>query len=182
MNEMRIWCISDSHFGHDKMVEYCGRPKDFSRQIVSNLSKMCRDDDILIHLGDICMGEDKYWHNAVIDRLNCKKWLVRGNHDKKSNSWYLAHGWDFVCEQFTDTYFGKEILFSHVPQRDNGTFNLNIHGHLHNNLERLKRKEYVTPDEEARNIGVVDILTPKHKLIALEFTGYKPVNLNEVLT
>lgn len=178
---MNIWLSSDSHFGHDNMVQYCGRPKDFSQRIAKSLFENCKFGDILVHLGDVCFGSDELWHNRYVLPLPCKKWLVRGNHDKKSNSWYLSHGWDFVCEQFSDTLFGKKILFSHIPQKLSDGFDFNIHGHLHNNLERLKRKEWVTPNEEERNKGVVDILTPKHKLVAMEYTNYQPVDLRKFL-
>lgn len=187
---MRIWITTDTHFGHDNMVQYCDRPVDFGEKIAKGLFNNCKFGDVLIHLGDVCIGKDEYWHNKYIKTLPCKKWLVRGNHDKKSDKWYLEHGWDFVAMKFQIYYQGKSILFTHIPELDRkleerllgaGSFDINIHGHFHNTLDRLKRKEWVTPTEEERNKGVVDILCPKHKLLALEFTNYQPVILDNLI-
>lgn len=177
--EKKFWLTTDTHFNHDKMVEYCDRPKDFEKIISKGLFSIPQED-ILIHLGDVCIGNDEYVHNAYIKPLYCKKWLVRGNHDTKSDKWYLEHGWDFVAKTFSGLYFGKKVMFSHKPQEDNG-FDVNIHGHFHNTLERLKRKDWVTPDEEYRNTHDLSVLTEKHKLLALEFTKYQPVLLNTFL-
>ena len=82
------------------------------------------------------MEKDDIVHKFIVDELKCKKILVKGNHDSKSNSWYLEHGWDFVCEEFKDTLYGKNILFSHYPKVWDGVYDLNIHGHFHNSDHR----------------------------------------------
>ena len=164
------------------MIEYCNRPKGFEQIILNNLSKTINsNDNLLIHLGDFCIGEDAKWHNIILSSLPCKKWLIRGNHDRKSNNWYFTHGWDFIAEQFLDTYFGKKILFSHTPQKDVGNFDLNIHGHFHNNLHRLLEGRYVIEGEKERNEIDLANLTPKHKLLAIENTNYQPVLLKSFL-
>jgi len=164
---MNYWIITDTHFGHDIMIECCERPLKFENQIMSNIAKAVKDNDILIHLGDICFGKDEYWHNEL-QKIHCKKWLVKGNHDSKSVAWYLAHGWDFVCNSFTLNIFGGDILFSHRPEEDNGFF-LNIHGHFHNT-------DYQTHEPE-----LAVLLTEKHILLALEYNNYLPYNLKSVV-
>lgn len=88
--------------------------------------------DCLIHIGDVCIGKDTEMHKKYIEPLICRKILVLGNHDRKSWSWYMEHGWDFVCDVFRLTYGGKVILFSHKPAYWDGEWEVNIHGHLHN--------------------------------------------------
>ena len=177
---MKYWITTDTHFGHDKMPEYCGRPENFSSRILTGFLKI-PEGDVLIHLGDVCIGKDEYHNDVMQSHLSCKTWLVRGNHDKKSDSWYMAHGWDFVATGIRMIQHGKKVLLSHVPQPDDGWFDLNIHGHLHNNLPRIKRKEWVTPDEEERNKGLVELLTPKHLLVSLELHGYEPKRLDSLI-
>jgi len=163
------------------MTEYCGRPDNFEDIIKAELSNVVTRDDILIHLGDICIGRDKE-KNTWFGTLPCHKILVRGNHDKKSNRWYLVHGWDFVCEAFSDRLYDKNILFSHHPKNVDG-YDLNIHGHFHNSLPRLLRGEFVVDGEEECNRQDLHRLTEdKHKLIALENTDYRPVDLEKLLT
>lgn len=132
---MKYWLITDTHLGHKKLIDL-GRDSDFEEKIINSL-KIIRPEDTLIHLGDICIGNDKEF-NQVFTSLPCKKILVRGNHDNKSYSWYYDRGWDFVCEYMRMRFKGKEILLSHMPllAEDSETtlyknVDKNIHGHLH---------------------------------------------------
>ena len=108
-------------------------------------------------------------HAKWIRPLPYKKVLIRGNHDRKSANWYLDHGWDMVCDGFRLEVFGKKILFTHVPQKDDGWFDLNIHGHFHNSDHRSCEPEFVK------------LLTDKHILLSLENTDYKPVLLEKLI-
>jgi len=125
---------------------------------------MIHSQDVLIHLGDICMRDDAVWHSRFMYGMVCKKWLIRGNHDRKSAVWYLNHGWDFVADNFLMTRHGMKILFSHTPQPDSG-YDINIHGHFHNN----------SPDSYEKELS--DIMTDKHRLLILEYIDYRPVKL-----
>lgn len=131
---MSFWLVSDTHFGHDKIKEYEGRPDKFELKILNCLLDNMESKDTLIHLGDICIGNDEKWHENLC-MVPGKKWLIRGNHDKKNIEWYLSHGWSSVCDYFVLNYFGNKILFSHKPIYDIPC-NVNIHGHLHNNEHR----------------------------------------------
>ena len=104
---MKIYAISDTHFGHDKLVELSGRPTGFSNKILKNLAP-CKGD-LLIHCGDFCIGEDEEHHEAFLKATVgfSTRVLVKGNHDHKSYGWYLSHGWDFVCESFTAFTSGR---------------------------------------------------------------------------
>jgi calcineurin-like phosphoesterase family protein len=165
---MKIWIITDTHFGHNKMIEFCGRPEGFEDLILSNIHRLVQNGDIIIHLGDFCIGSDEKWHQKFLTIANCKTILVRGNHDHKSDSWYIRQGWDMVCETFSNTYFGKNILFSHKPQADNG-YDINIHGHFHNSGHHLHEAE------------LLSIQNPKQKLLAIENTNLCPVLLETFL-
>lgn len=167
----KIWLLGDTHFGHAKMLEYCDRPGGFENRILKGL-KVIDEKSILIHLGDFCIGDDKKWHDIFFRALKAHKAiLVKGNHDGKSNSWYYSNGWDFVCEHFTDTCFGKKILFSHVPlsRRKHDDYDLNIHGHFHNSDHRSHEPELVA------------IKNKRQKLFAVEYTNYQPVLLKTFL-
>jgi len=160
---MRFWITTDLHLGHKKIIEY-GRPEDFEEKIFKSHSRLT-EKDVLICLGDVSLGQNEEMHAKYIQPLACKKWLVKGNHDSKSNNWYLRHGWDFVCRNFKDIYYGKKILFSHIPQVDDGWYDLNIHGHLHDDDHRI--------DEIQTN--------EKQMLLALEHTNYQPVSLEHFI-
>lgn len=163
---INTYITTDTHFFHkEKMLKWCGRPDDYEKRIIKGF-KSLSSTDILVHLGDICIGEDKYVHDKIISQIPCKKILVRGNHDKKSNTWYLRNGWDFVCTSFFDKCFGLKIMFSHRPYTWDGIYDINIHGHLHNLGHRT--------DE-------VDKMHCMNYLISLEKMGYYPISLRSIV-
>lgn len=159
---MNYWIITDTHFGHDAIMEYCDRPHDFEIRIMRNLRKVINDDDILIHLGDFCWGDYSEWHKDFMNHVKCKRWLIKGNHDKKSNTWYHKHGWDCVADNVTLTLYGETILFSHRPVLTEGNF-INVHGHHHNTSHH--------PEDE---------IDDRHRLVFLEH-DYIPINLRKII-
>lgn len=164
-NNMRFWITTDTHLGHNRMIEF-GRPENFEEKILKSFSPLERND-VLIHLGDVCIGHDEENHKRLLDAIPCKKWLIKGNHDHKSTSWYLDHGWDFVANTFSLAYGGKRIIFSHVPQdTDKLGMDLNIHGHLHDNNHRTEDYPF---------------MSDKNILLALEYTDYQPRLLETLL-
>jgi calcineurin-like phosphoesterase family protein len=160
---MRIFVISDTHFGHKALsAEYMSRPENFTRKTLENWNRLVNPDDLIIHLGDVALGGPKIWAETI-PVLPGRKILVTGNHDKKNLSWYMANGFDFCCSSFNWYYFGLEIVFSHEPQLQ-GNFGLNIHGHLHLN----RHQEYETDQ--------------RHFLFSLESAGYQPVLLETIVS
>jgi len=153
---MKIWIISDSHFGHKNIIKYCNRPENFAEIILINLLKYVREDDVLLHLGDVCFKDFDGFHNQYIKPLQCKKWLVKGNHDNASNSFYLKY-WDFVGDSISLAHHKKNILFTHIP-REKHEYDINIHGHLHNSGHRG---------------NIIDGCF----LIAMEYINYRPITL-----
>ena len=163
---MKFWIITDMHLGHTKLVEDKLRPEGYSEKILKNLFRVVTINDILIDLGDICFEDCAMWHERLA-MLPCKRWLIKGNHDSQSTSWYLGHGWSTVCDSLSLKMYGKNVLFSHIPLIDTG-YDLNIHGHFHDfTMERIKEKE---PQ-------IYSILNPKHRLVSLEATHYQPMTL-----
>jgi calcineurin-like phosphoesterase family protein len=117
----------------------------------------------LIFLGDICIGNDRDVHDFYVKDLPCKKILVRGNHDVKSYSWYIDHGWDLVVEQLKIKLFGKTILFSHIPEGlAHIGWDVCIHGHFHNMMHRPEcfirhNKSYLLYSPELENYKLCEL-------------------------
>lgn len=160
---MNYWIISDTHFNHIKLEEWGGRSGDWQQKLWDGLESI-PSEDTLIHLGDICIGNDAEIHERI-DRLQCRKILVRGNHDKKSVQWYMEHGWDFVVDSFELIFQGNYLYFSHRPTPQMHHFTHNIHGHTHGNLHRSE--EYTSYYDPTY-----------HKDISPELVGYKPLRLD----
>jgi calcineurin-like phosphoesterase family protein len=134
---MKIWVIADTHFYHENIKRYQGRPDDFNQQIIRNWNKLVAYDDVVIHLGDVIFGLDKEKRlPSLMASLPGKKILCRGNHDPKPAEWYMERGFDFTC----DYYVYQDVAFSHAPLtplppqtlvNDGRLVSLNIHGHFH---------------------------------------------------
>jgi len=134
MSRRNYWLLPDTHFGHTKLVREGHRPQSYVEKILVQASRVVREGDVLIHLGDVCIGDDAFWSSEMNSVLpGVKRWLIRGNHDNKSMGWYLDHGWDFVADAVIMDVFGARVALSHVPMATNSTgYDINIHGHHHN--------------------------------------------------
>jgi calcineurin-like phosphoesterase family protein len=176
--DRKIWLIGDTHFDHSKMCEYCGRPENFNELIINNWTKMIAPTDLVYHLGDVYFGR-KGNFQSCIEFLPGIKILIKGNHDREREQWYLNHGFAAVFNSVIVTVAVKvnnhtivyqRTLLSHRPMPINEVdCSVNIHGHFHNNP--------LTQCEK----GLVSLLTPDHYLFSLEDTNYKPVLLNNAI-
>jgi calcineurin-like phosphoesterase family protein len=151
------WLTTDLHFSHKGMIELCGRPQDFEKRIVRHWDRLVKPSDTVVCMGDICIGDDKDVHQKYIEKLPGLKILVKGNHDKKSDTWYESNGWQIVCNVLLIERYGYKIALSHKPLGESDLYDINIHGHQHT----THPKGY-TPDG-------------KRFLLSLEHEKYEPV-------
>ncbi len=159
---MKVYVISDTHWGHSALHDiFRERPEDFGRRITAEWWNAVSDDDLVVHLGDVHFGKVAEW-SALVPSLPGRKVLVLGNHDKRSVLWYMKNGFEFCCSSFQWEMFGLQIHFTHEPVTD-GTFDLNIHGHLHDGKHR--ECEY---DE-------------RQFLVSLETSKYRPLQLESII-
>src|SRR5260221_238147 len=139
---MNIWIIGDTHFGHDNMIPYCGRPTNFDDILIKNWNKVVKEEDLVIHLGDVIMGRNAQERlPEILKQLPGKKILCRGNHDVEKK-WgagvhFMEAGFDFVTDSFVyDIYAFSHCPLTPLPHQSNFHWNreveLNIHAHFHN--------------------------------------------------
>lgn len=172
---MNYWLISDTHFNHTKLSEWGGRSGDWVEQMWKGIRDIPAGD-ILIHLGDVCIGNDLPINTFLTATMHSKGngkrakcILVRGNHDNNSLSWYEDAGWDFVCDGIELLYMGHYLHLTHRPARPQGNNTYNIHGHTHGNLHRSE--EYVEYyDAEHYHID-----------ISPELVGFTPIRLDTLI-
>jgi len=159
-----IWIITDTHFGHDNIIEYCGRPKDYNERIVKAWRDKVSSQDTIIHMGDIRFGKGSDGWDSKIHGLPGNKILLRGNHDKNTSHKYHTQGWMLVVEGLLmGSEFGG-VWITHRPARPEDWWNVNLHGHIHNAEER--------PYEGYNKIYI---------RFALEIHGYTPQPLDSFL-
>lgn len=194
----KTYVVSDWHLNHGNIKTYCQRPDNFTELIEKRHNETVKPEDFVIVLGDILIG-NKRDGVEIIRRMNGRKFLVRGNHDRdKSCDWWMRNGFDFAGDQLVY----RHVLFTHepyVPQWDDhlqplseteprpprlfgGVLSLphgcewNIHGHLHNIWEGFGYKN-------GEHVGVypTKLWYPWQRLFALEYTNYRPVELGKFL-
>ena len=129
----KTFLITDTHWDHWKMIEYCGRPSNFNKLILNQWKATVQPQDIVYHLGDVIWGrQDKLIQ--IMSSLPGTKILIRGNHDKNhSNNWFIQAGFAAVLEKAQLS----GVILSHFPvfmtEEELKRDIINVHGHFHNN-------------------------------------------------
>lgn len=159
---MKVFIISDTHFGHENIIRYCDRPfnnvKEMDKAIIDNWNSVVGKDDLVIHLGDVSFyNKDKTRH--IITNLNGRKMLIMGNHDNHSESFYKDCGFHTVSR--FPIVWNEFYLLSHAPLAlSETTPYFNFYGHVHNDSK------------------YVDTLTSK--CVSVERTNYTPIFIMEM--
>ena len=174
---MKIYIISDTHFYHDNIIGFCNRPADHNELLIDNLSRTIGREDVLYHLGDVIFRtpEAEAKLKSILSLIPGRVYLIRGNHDKWTDTKYLICGFAGVF----DSIGIGDILLTHEPTFiAGGVYKLNIHGHLHNLGYSSKR----TKGEEFDAFGgTYDCFNDgKHILYSPELENYKPIELSRI--
>ena len=139
-----IWFTSDWHLGDDRLGIEEGKPNVFFRPfssieeqnntIINNCNKYVKEDDILIHLGDVCFNSD---YLPLLEKINCrKKILVLGNYDEDKELLLEKYFSKIVSDYEMGTH-SYNFYLDHYPLRCknvleiNNDYNYAITGHIH---------------------------------------------------
>jgi len=133
----RRFVISDTHFSQDSILNFTddfGYPlREFTSSeamdncMIDRWNSVVKPEDTVIHLGDV--GFSRTSLNIILPKLNGRKILVKGNHDKFKLSFYAKHFVD-VRSYIFGPY--KKFILSHIPIHPASLGDaINIHGHLH---------------------------------------------------
>lgn len=128
-----IYFVSDMHFGHTNIIEYCKRPFEsvsaMDEQLVERWNNTVGATDTVYHLGDWAFHN--YHH---IGRLNGKIISVPGNHDHERAKKILP----FLPNGFTDEVHYLKIdrerrfVLCHYPfETWRREYRYHLHGHCH---------------------------------------------------
>lgn len=76
-----IYFTADTHFNHDKIIEFCNRPfkdvTEMNKKLIIYWNSRVNKGDLVYHLGDFG------WRNyePILNQLNGQIILIRGSHD-----------------------------------------------------------------------------------------------------
>ncbi|MFA1509976.1 metallophosphoesterase family protein [Priestia aryabhattai] len=164
---MEIYLTSDTHFDHKNIIDYEKRPFEDNLQmtevLIDKWNSVVKPNDLIFHLGDVFFCKAARM-KEIADRLNGRKILIRGNHDKGySNGKFNKLGFDVY-----NYYLLEGLFLSHYPQDESAIAKAideemilgNVHGHVHSQIEGLDERIY--------------------KCVSVELTDYKPIHIDEV--
>ncbi len=150
MFDDQTWLISDTHFFHVNIGQYCSRPEGWQDLIIENWNYFIQPGDAVFHLGDLALGK-KEDTEALMPLLNGKLHLLRGNHDRRSRAFYEALGITLVKDPYHMEYAGKQLVFTHRPMVPLPPGLINLHGHIHNNPTSALEERHINLSIEVRD-------------------------------
>lgn len=123
-----IWFTSDLHLGHRVAISMCERPfetvEEMNEILICNINSCVKKNDTVYILGDIAHRTQVDVVNQWIARMNGKKILCKGNHDKKYNVELFAGIYDFL----EIMVHGVNVSLMHYPMM---SWSKSRHGSLH---------------------------------------------------
>lgn len=183
------WFTSDTHFGHENIIKFSGRPfdnvKEMNEALLTYWNETVKPEDTVYHLGDVAMGHfDDSWeyvkklHGNIIN-------LIIGNHDRVARKYHMSEkyvtrfatrylerfptmdyefrigDWKLHHFPYVGDHVGEERFKEHRPKP---TYErVLIHGHVHE--EWKVRQEPGLPPMV--NVGV-------------DVWGFRPVGRDEL--
>ena len=164
----RVWNWSDQHFNHDMLWKKGYRAfhsrEEMNSRMLSGMETI-QKDDVLIFGGDLCFYDFKEIVQAI-NKIECQKIYIVGNHDVRDNSLQnelrkvvdaLTIAFDFNHSSILN---GSNIVVSHYPFSEDKLYNVqfNLHGHTHQYL-----------------------MGEKHINMCVEHTNYIPIVLSDLI-
>ena len=146
---MRTFITSDLHFGHKNIMKFCPQTRGHYKDVDEMREDMIRiwneqveHDDLIYILGDVAFlpAADAV---KIMRRLNGRKILVEGNHDRKLLNDPVFRGcFEEIHKYLWINYEGTQVIMFHYPiaewdQMHRGS--VHFHGHLHGNVSGMEK-------------------------------------------
>ena len=175
--------ISDTHFGHKRIIELQNRPfrdvDEMDAALVGKWNSTVGPSDIVYHLGDFAFGGKE--RVAEYRRaLNGRIVIVRGNHDYDTKQ-LIDLGFDAACDFYGSLWGVCGVVMCHRPldiQLAKARFRCQkfpivLYGHIHTNGLKASEDGNI---EDGRPAGCVASAN-----MGVELWNYAPQPLQKVL-
>lgn len=120
---------ADPHLGHKNIANFrhfVKSSEDNTAQFLAEANKKLHKRSITYFLGDVAFDNDSL---GIIDRLQGRKILVKGNHDDSTSTKFQA----LVFDEIYGLFKYKKFWLSHAPIHPAELRGkVNLHGHVHN--------------------------------------------------
>ena len=158
-----IYFIADTHFAEENIMQYENRPFDnvamMNREIVDRWNSVVNEDDEVYVLGDFgAAGQEA----LMLSQLKGKKYLVKGNHDIRSNQYYREAGFEEVYDH--PVIIRDFWILSHEPLYVNTNMPYaNLFGHVHNS-------------------PIIKTFSKQHYCVSVERIDYTPISFDAIIS
>lgn len=164
---MARYVISDHHFGHANIIEYCDRPfgsvGEMNATLLDRHYETVDSGDVLVHLGDVAMDMQNGAETVEYFEQLDGDVLIRGNHDVGLDPGEAPFP---VVESCIVRHGDYRFYCTHRPEDvPDGWDGWVLHGHHHNN--DTETYPFVAYDERRINVSS-------------ELLDYRPVTLETV--
>lgn len=153
--------IADTHFGDDNIRRYENRPyktaAETDKALIENWNSAVSCEDMVYVLGDF--GGDGS-EKEILSKLNGEKYLIKGNHDVRSNEYYRNAGFKEVYD-LPVLFRGFWILSHDAVYVNRNMPYANLFGHVHNN-------------------PIVRDYSSQHFCVSVERIHYTPILFEEI--
>lgn len=184
---MGLYLLSDTHFGHERIIEFCDRPFDSVREmnglLLNNWNERVSYRDTVLFGGDLVQGDSSIDVSDLAKELDGQLVFIEGNHDSITSdavdfpvvrSYYFSYEYAGREWEFYYTHWPVDERLAHESEREAPKWAVPpewfdgwcLHGHIHNN--DVDNYPFVNPEEQFVNVGV-------------ELVGYTPIEIEELI-
>lgn len=180
-SEQKIWFVSDTHFSHKAIINFCKRPfnsiEEMNEVLISNWNSKINPQDLVFHLGDFAFASNGEW-KRIINSLNGHIHLIVGNHDESRDPGHQAFDlFESVSLQKHLVIDNRHVVLNHYPflcyagtyrKPDNCT--IQLHGHVHSG-----------PNNTGLDADRLKMCFPYQYDVGVDNNNYTPISWEEVL-
>jgi calcineurin-like phosphoesterase family protein len=179
--------ISDTHFWHSNIIKYEPQARghfknaeEMNEYMIERWNAKVSEEDTIFHLGDFIFGGI---HKAeeILQRLNGKKILVKGNHDAHCKKESFVKYWDKIVNTWEGKIGNKYVIMSHCPfecwkYQEDGS--INLYGHVHSLLNNNLSDNEQGVGREFRKVKYV----PNRYNVGADVNNLEPCTLDEIIS
>lgn len=180
----RTWVYSDPHFYHRNICRFVNfdgtkvRPWNDAEQMTEEMIEWyneCVDDkDRVYILGDVAFTAANI--RKAVSQLKGRIVLVPGNHEPTKLKRYVD-----LFDDVRGYVVKKGFIMSHIPihEQSLSRWQLNIHGHLHNNF--VVRDGSFEKSDPTYNDLTETVMDERYYCACVERTNFRPILLDQIL-
>lgn len=180
-SEQKIWFVSDTHFSHKAIINFCKRPfnsiEEMNEVLISNWNSVINPQDLVFHLGDFAFASNGEW-KRILGQLNGKIHLIVGNHDDSRYPGRQTFDlFESVSLQKHLIIDKRHVILNHYPflcyagtYRKPDNCAIQLHGHVHSG-----------PNNTGLDADRLKMCFPYQYDVGVDNNNYTPISWEEVL-